>query len=191
MAKLRFVKAVLSGGACASVLATAAFAVDFNIPAGDLRAVLSAYMAQTGSQLVVSEGAIQGARSSGVRGNLPADAALDRLLKGTGFTARHDLSGIPGIVRSTSELEDAPVQLAQAAPVKAVETVTVTSSKLGGVDVQTVPIAITALSQEQLTATQTAGGPDLIKQVPNMSFTKTTSPVIASNSVGLVLRRSR
>ena len=38
---------------------------------------------------------------------------------------------------------------------------------------QSIPIAITALSQEQLTATQTAGGPDLIKQVPNMTFTKT------------------
>ena len=38
---------------------------------------------------------------------------------------------------------------------------------------QSIPISITALSQEQLTATQTAGGPDLVKQVPNMSFTKT------------------
>ncbi len=65
------------------------------------------------------------------------------------------------------------MQLAQATPVpRAVETVTVTSSKIGG-DVQNIPIAITALSQEQLTATQTAGGPDLVKQVPNMTFTKT------------------
>ena len=54
----------------------------------------------------------------------------------------------------------------------ALETVTVTSSKIGG-DVQNIPISITALSQEQLTATQTAGGPDLVKQVPNMTFTKT------------------
>ena len=38
---------------------------------------------------------------------------------------------------------------------------------------QNIPISITALSQEQLTATQTAGGPDLVKQVPNMTFTKT------------------
>jgi outer membrane receptor protein involved in Fe transport len=67
------------------------------------------------------------------------------------------------------------MQLAQAAPPQraAVETVTVTSSKLGGADVQSIPIAITALSQEQLTATQTAGGPDLVKQVPNLTFTKT------------------
>ncbi len=59
------------------------------------------------------------------------------------------------------------------APRAAVETVTVTSSKLGGADVQSIPIAITALSQEQLTSTQTAGGPDLVKQVPNLTFTKT------------------
>ena len=66
------------------------------------------------------------------------------------------------------------MEIAQATPVNkgAVETVTVTSSKIGG-DVQNIPISITALSQEQLTATQTAGGPDLIKQVPNMTFTKT------------------
>src|SRR6185437_12511335 len=58
-------------------------------------------------------------------------------------------------------------------PRATVETVTVTSSKLGGADVQSIPIAITALSQEQLTATQTAGGPDLVKQVPNLTFSKT------------------
>ena len=38
---------------------------------------------------------------------------------------------------------------------------------------QSIPIAITALSQEQLTATQTVGGPDLVKQVPNLNFSKT------------------
>src|ERR1044072_4754295 len=67
------------------------------------------------------------------------------------------------------------LQLAQATAGsrQSVETVTVTSSKLGGADVQSVPIAITAMSQEQLTATQTAGGPDLVKSVPNLTFTKT------------------
>ena len=75
----------------------------------------------------------------------------------------------------TAATKSAPIQLAQAAlpPRAAVETVTVTSSKLGGADVQSIPIAITALSQEQLTSTQTAGGPDLVKQVPNLTFTKT------------------
>jgi outer membrane receptor protein involved in Fe transport len=54
----------------------------------------------------------------------------------------------------------------------ALETVIVTWSKIGG-DVRSIPISITALSQEQLSATQTTGGPGLIKQVPNMTFAKT------------------
>src|SRR6185437_6368383 len=89
--------------------------------------------------------------------------------------AQRQPSGAIAIISGRqSSVDIAPMQLAQAAPARAaVETVTVTSSKLGGADVQSIPIAITALSQEQLTATQTAGGPDLVKQVPNLTFTKT------------------
>ncbi|MEI9996503.1 MAG: TonB-dependent receptor [Rhizomicrobium sp.] len=53
-----------------------------------------------------------------------------------------------------------------------VETVVVTSQKVQG-DVQTLPIAVTALSQTQLTTQQIAGGPDLVKSVPNLTFSKT------------------
>ena len=64
-----------------------------------------------------------------------------------------------------------------------------TSSKIGG-DVQNIPIAISAFSQEQLKATQTAGGPDLVKQVPNLTFTKTnfTGRYKASRSAGSALQ---
>ncbi|HVZ19203.1 MAG TPA: TonB-dependent receptor, partial [Terriglobales bacterium] len=81
--------------------------------------------------------------------------------------------GIVPQQQQSSAADIPPLQLAQAAPRATVETVTVTSSKLGGADVQSIPIAITAMSQEQLTATQTAGGPDLVKQVPNLTFSKT------------------
>jgi outer membrane receptor protein involved in Fe transport len=106
-----------------------------------------------------------------------ADAALSRLLSGTGFKSINTAPGTVGLLpvgASSQAVTVQPMQLAQASPAReAVETVTVTSSKLGGADVQSIPIAITALSQEQLTATQTAGGPDLVKQVPNLTFTKT------------------
>jgi outer membrane receptor protein involved in Fe transport len=110
-----------------------------------------------------------------VRGSLSPDEALTQILKGTGFTMRRAAGGIAIVGgRSSQATPVMPLTLAQAAPARAaVETVTVTSSKLGGADVQSIPIAITALSQEQLTATQTAGGPDLVKQVPNLTFTKT------------------
>jgi len=156
----------------------AVFAQDFNVPGGDLKAVLDVYAVQSGVQLMYGDRQVSGIRSSGVRGALSVDDALGRILKGTGFDMRRDASGAIAIVRggvSSSASQVTALQLAQAATPQrgTVETVTVTSSKLGGADVQSVPIAITALSQEQLTAQQIAGGPDLIKSVPNMSFTKT------------------
>ena len=161
-------------GACAC--AQIAFAANFNIPSGDLATALDAYAAQTGVELIVSEDALKGRHSDGASGQISADDALAQILKGTGFTIHREAGAIalvPEHRRSSSASDDVEMQFAQAAPTKAIETVTVTSSKLGGADVQSVPIAITALSQEQLTATQTAGGPDLVKQVPNLTFSKT------------------
>ena len=168
----------LFASAAPLALATAAHAAEFNIPSGDLTAALSAYSAQSGVHLMVSTDAIRGLKTNGVKGELPPDKALARILSGTGLMPSSEIGGGVAIIRGghSSDASDMlpAMQLAQAAPSRAaVETVTVTSSKLGGADVQSVPIAITAMSQEQLTATQTAGGPDLVKQVPNLTFTKT------------------
>src|SRR6185437_12305245 len=167
-----------AAGMLFGIVASAASAAQFDIPAGTLEGALTVYMRQTGVQLLVSEDAVKGARTRGVKGDLTSEQALDRILNGSGFSARRDASGITGIVRDRSSANDIFIpsfHLAQATPSPraSVETVTVTSSKLGGADVQSIPIAITALSQEQLTATQTAGGPDLVKQVPNLTFSKT------------------
>ncbi len=170
-----FTASLLLGGA-----AFAANAETFNIPGGDLKSALDQYARQTGAALVYSDEALGRTRTKGVKGDLTSDDALARILSGTGFTAQHYSAGGIGIVPASGARINAGAslqsdfQLAQATPPRsAVETVTVTSSKLGGADVQSIPIAITALSQEQLTATQTAGGPDLVKQVPNLTFTKT------------------
>ena len=111
------------------------------MPSGDLKHALDVYRAQTGVPLVVSSEAIKGVQSAGVKGDLTPDSALSRILSGTGFTAHRDPSGIVAVVReNSSSLDVQPMQLAQAAPPRAaVETVTVTSSKLGGADVQSIP----------------------------------------------------
>jgi outer membrane receptor protein involved in Fe transport len=171
-------KAVLAGCVCSAALLSAASARNFTIPGGDLESALTAYSTQSGIGLIVSDDAVKGVRTKGVTGNMSDDAALTRILSGTGFVVHRHPSGKIGIARDEQSVNtlqnDFTVQLAQAVPPpRAVETVTVTSSKLGGADVQSIPIAITALSQEQLTASQTAGGPDLVKQVPNLTFTKT------------------
>jgi len=174
----RTLKAALIAGTALAALATSAAAEQFNIPAGDLKTALDVYARQTGTQLLVSTDAVKGVRTRGVQGDMGADAALSHLLSGTGFKTINTAPGAVGLVPSggsSQVVQDLPMQLAQAGPVnrQSVETVTVTSSKLGATDVQSVPIAITAMSQEQLTATQTAGGPDLVKNVPNLTFSKT------------------
>ncbi len=177
MGQHKITKSALAVGASVLGLSSVAFAHDFAIPGGDLQSALADYSSQTGIALVVSSEELRGVQTKGVSGDFSADDALSRLLRGTGFEMKHYSSGKIGLSRGEphADNEVMPLQLAQATspPRAAVETVTVTSSKLGGADVQSIPIAITALSQEQLTATQTAGGPDLIKQVPNMTFTKT------------------
>ncbi len=166
---------LLAGSASVIALCMPVSAASFDIPGGGLKAALDAYAAQAGVQLIVSSDAIKGAKSAGVQGTFSADEALSHILAHTGFNVQRRPSGALVIVRGQQSRADIQgFELAQVAPARAaVETVTVTSSKLGGGDVQSIPISITALSQEQLTATQTAGGPDLIKQVPNMTFTKT------------------
>jgi iron complex outermembrane receptor protein len=160
-----------------AILATAAFAENIDIPAGSLESALDSYSAQTGIHLIYAEREVSGVHTNGVKGALSADRALSAILTGTGLAIRRHSQNEVAIIRDgRSSDAAAPINLAAtpapAAPGASLETVTVTSSKIGG-DVQNIPIAITALSQEQLTATQTTGGPDLIKQVPNMTFTKT------------------
>jgi len=173
-----YLNAALAAGASALAL-SAAHAAEFNIPSGDLATALDSYTKQSGVALLYPADAVRGTHTRGAKGELSADVALSRILTGTGFTIRRDPSGLVGIVKDApakQHSELAPVtteRLASADHAAAsVETVVVTSSKIKG-DIQTVPIAITALSQEQLTSRQIAGGPDLVKEVPNLTFSKT------------------
>ncbi|HEY5237954.1 MAG TPA: TonB-dependent receptor [Rhizomicrobium sp.] len=168
---------IIAGGICATFLNLSASADVFNIPGEDLESALNAYTSQTGVELIVSDAAIKGIHSHGAKGNLSADEALTHILTGTGFVVQHHSGGTIAVVRGDRASNDLPMLKEAAEPAPSVsgaslETVTVTSSKIGG-DVQNIPISITALSQEQLTQTQTAGGPDLVKQVPNLTFSKT------------------
>ncbi|HUJ02451.1 MAG TPA: hypothetical protein VLW75_02355, partial [Rhizomicrobium sp.] len=174
MTKLRYMRSVLAGSACAAAFAGSALAGEFNVPSGDLRAALNLYAKQARVELIYPVSAVEGVHTRGARGDLSSDEALAAILQGTGFDTQRTPSGAIGIVRNRSVPRQAVAELAQAAPVHAaaVETVVVTSSKIKG-DIQTVPIAITALSQEQLTSRQIAGGPDLVKEVPNLTFSKT------------------
>ncbi len=123
-----------------------------------------------------SAGAVKSVQTKGAKGALSPEDALSHILSGTGFVSHPEMGAIAIIHDRRAEVGETQIHeaaaMAPTAPGAALETVTVTSSKIGG-DVQNIPISITALSQEQLTQTQTAGGPDLVKQVPNLTFSKT------------------
>ena len=178
MIRFKSLKSAALAGASTLVMATGAHANEFNIPGGDLKTALDAYMKQARVALMYPDDELKGVHTKGARGELSASAALSHILSGTGYVTQLE-SGAVAIVRA----HDAPRAAAKptaevartrlaAAAATSVETVVVTSSKIKG-DIQVIPIAITALSQEELTSKQIAGGPDLVKEVPNLTFTKT------------------
>ena len=150
MSKSGFVKSVILASVFSLSIATGVFARDFNIPAGDLGSALGIYTTQSGVALIVSDEVVKGINTKGVVGSLSADDALSRLLTGTGLTIHRENGGVT-IVRNERKSDDSlPMHMAAAATPTAsgaaLETVTVTSSKVGG-DIQNIPISITALSR--------------------------------------------
>src|SRR5689334_12106181 len=98
-------KRTLIAGTAIATLATAATAEQFNIPAGDLKTALDVYARQTGTQLLVSTDAVKGVHTRGVQGDMGADAALSRLLSGTGFKSINTAPGAIGLVPSGASSE--------------------------------------------------------------------------------------
>jgi iron complex outermembrane receptor protein len=175
MKMLQSLKSVLVGGASALALVSPSAAKVFDIPNGDLATALNTYMEQSGVQLIYTND-VRGHKSRGAKGDYSDIAALTQVLRGTGFSPQSVSSSAIGIVlqqpveRLAQAARRAPA--APAAPATGIETVVVTAQHKSE-NIQQVPIAVTALSQQQLTERQIAGGPDLLRDVPNMNFTKT------------------
>ncbi|HEX5777191.1 MAG TPA: TonB-dependent receptor, partial [Caulobacteraceae bacterium] len=139
------------------------------MPAGELSQALDLYIRQSGEQLIYRVADVRGMKSPGVSGALSTEEALARLLEGTSLTIKRDASGLIAVASMETP---APQSGSAAGGGAEVEALIVTAQKREE-DIQDVPIAISAFSQEDLTRSQVAGGPDLMTQVPNMTFTKT------------------
>lgn len=79
-----------TSGIVAPATAAAAQTRAYDIPAGPLKQALDSYVRQSGLQIVYRADEVSSARSPGVHGRLSAEAALDMLLAGSGFTTRTD-----------------------------------------------------------------------------------------------------
>ncbi len=138
-----------------------------NIAPQPLASALREFASQSQQAIMVAPALADDKVSPGVRGADDPEIALAALLQGTGLTYRRSGDALL-IVKADQD----PQGGSAAGGGATVEALIVTAQKREE-DIQDVPIAISAFSQEDLTRSQIAGGPDLMTQVPNFTFTKT------------------
>jgi outer membrane receptor protein involved in Fe transport len=166
----------IAGGAAAQERAR------INIEPQPLASALNAFGAQTGSPVISTPELTRTKVSPGVREADDPGAALTQLLAGTGLSYR--CSGDTYLIVPAPQTQPAPSQTrcvaragaggsdGDAADAGTVEALIVTAQKKDE-DIQDVPIAISAFSQKSLDAQKIEGGFDLLKAVPNVTFSKT------------------
>jgi outer membrane receptor protein involved in Fe transport len=143
-------------------------AIRFEIPAQPLTSALNEFGMQSGSA-VLFRADLAGAKiSRPLVGEAQPERALTAMLGGTGLSYRREGDAFV-IVQGGSAPQG---EGAAGGGAGTVEALIVTAQKREE-DIQDVPIAMSAFSQEDLTRSQIAGGPDLMTQIPNMTFTKT------------------
>ena len=94
MKKYHFVSLLMATAATSMGVASIACAGDFDVPSGTMKSALDLYAKQAGVQLIYTDDTIQGIRTQGVKGDLPSDAALTRILAGSGLTVHRHEAGV-------------------------------------------------------------------------------------------------
>jgi len=171
-------KALLAGCAAVSLGAAAmggqARADDqtraFAIAGQDLGSALKVFALNSGRDVVFAPDLVRGKNSPGVNGQLSDAEALKVLLANSGLGFERTASG--GFVVRGAAADPQGGSAGGGAETNVVQELVVTAQKKSE-SIQVVPIAISAFTQQDLTTRQIAGGPDLMTQVPNMTFTKT------------------
>ena len=162
-------KSLALGGCALAALAAAnpALAADFTIAAQELQPALHQFAAQGDQQVLFSSDAVQGKQTPGFAGDADPERVLQALLTGTGLTYRRD--GDTFLIAQAGEGGSIPQ--GAGAEDGAVEALIVTAQKREEA-IQDVPIAISAFTQKALEEQKIEGGYDLLKAIPNVTFSK-------------------
>jgi outer membrane receptor protein involved in Fe transport len=166
----KFAMRLLAGTAVSALIAGASFAAEaearpFDIPQQDAATALQAFAMQSGRQVLFPYEAAKGKKAPEIKGDYSDEEVLALLASSAGLKVTADDG-------KTVTLRPQFAAAVDGGSDGTVEALIVTAQKREE-DIQDVPIAISAFTQEDLTRSQVAGGPDLITQVPNMTFTKT------------------
>jgi outer membrane receptor protein involved in Fe transport len=167
-------KTRLAGGAAFAALmlggaASAAEPVKFDIAPQPLTAALNEFGVQSNHAVLFTTDLTSAKVTHGVSKEADPEIALAEMLDGTGLSFRR--SGDAFLIVSASDPQSGSAA-GGGADQGTVQALVVTAQKREE-NIQDVPIAMSAFTQEDLTRSQVAGGPDLMTQVPNFTFTKT------------------
>jgi len=157
--------ALLSTGGVAAAQESA----KFNIAPQPLASALNEFAVQSPWPILYTTQMTGGKTTAGVNGETNPELALNTLLAGTGLGYRRE--GDTFLIVSASDPQSGSAA-GDGADAGTVQALIVTAQKREE-NIQDVPIAMSAFTQEDLTRSQVAGGPDLMTQVPNFTFTKT------------------
>jgi len=155
-------------------------AFDFDIPAQDLGSALHAFARASGAQVIFDGDAIRGKRTGGYRQRSGPDAALRSLLRGSGLDYRRDgnmyvVASARGAMAPASAPDVQPVSIAQTAPPQDAEPIgsdIIVTAQKREESIQDVPIAVSAFSGQALDDLKIEGGSELLRAVPNVTFSK-------------------
>ncbi len=184
MSKRRYLLSSLALGALVAMSAPAQAEArqvqHFDIPAQDLGGALRAFARVSGVQVIFDGKAVRGKRSEALRSRAGAEEALRELLRGTGLTYRRN--GKIFVVSPARKVAQLPAETVSVTPIAAASTAPAQEISDGSEIIVTaqkkeekiidVPIALTALSSAALDDRKIEGGSELLRAVPNVSFSK-------------------
>ena len=162
------IRAALVASACIYSCVTASPAMaqmrDYNIAAGSLQAALDSWSRQSGRDIIYRSEDMRGLRSKGLHARMAADQALAALLSGTGLTSRIDASGAAAVVRAGAMQPEPATDDAGGG----IEDIVVTARRTAERG-QTVPVSISAFTQDNLRENGISNGTDLQNFTPSLS----------------------
>jgi len=161
----------LLGGAAVLALSAGiaqAEPANFNIAPQPLALAVGAFSEQSGRPVLLKPELAGKLSSKGVSGSLEPEMALAEMLSGTGLTYRK--TGDTFLIESASDPQSGSAG-GDGADQGTVAALIVTAQKKEE-NVQDVPIAISAFTEKSLEEQKIEGGFDLLKAIPNVTFSK-------------------
>jgi outer membrane receptor protein involved in Fe transport len=135
----------------------------FNVPAQSASQGVREFARQAGIQITLAGGDGEGRRTNTVRGTLEVRDALDKLLRGTGLIIRSFDGEAAVIVAAAGRMSAESGEFGG--------EVVVTAQKITERLID-VPISVSAFTAQDLSDQKIEGGPELLRGIPNVSFSK-------------------